>query len=149
MASTPYRAISWQPRDLLGDDKMDQMNSNVQWLFENTPRGMFTTPEGIRRFEGIRIASGRAVIPKKPKADTHAVRVGFNNFFSTGCEPNITLGLNMAVNQPMTCNFRGYEGTGMQPDHNGFVIAVRNNATNKAKDVLSRSFMVHWIAMGY
>lgn len=149
MASTPYRAVSWEPLDLVGDDKMDQLANNIQYVYENTPRIKYTTPEGIRRFEGIKIASGRVVIPKKPKSDAASIAVRFGNFFSPGCEPNVTTGLNLPVHIPVTVSFRGFEGTGLIPDHNGFQINVKVNESKKDKDNISRSFLVHWSAQGY
>jgi hypothetical protein len=145
MPATPFIAVSWSPNEVIGDDKMNTIANNTQWLYEYTPRVLYTDGP-LSRAEGIKIASGKVRFNKR-KSDTASERVDFGNFFSTRCQPNIATG-NYSNNQRKI--FTAISGIGQElPDHRGFNIGVEIAATSDKNDQIVDRFWVSWIAMGY
>ena len=146
MATTPFKSVQWSPGELIGEDKMDDLGSNQTWLRDNTPRAFYTFPGGARRDTGIKIAAGRVLIPPGT-GDSASATVRFNNFFSSGCNPIITTGVNASFNRRIFCVFNGFGD--LQPDHTGFQVYV-NVAAELAKfDSIQSRFWVTWQALGY
>jgi hypothetical protein len=147
---TGFYAFSWEPLDLISLEAMNQLNSNVNALHNFMPRGAFTTDQGLFRREQVKMMSGRIIVPKtKKKIDEASVDVSFPQFFSQGCDPNVTIGIN-SRNQPnLFVTFRGKPGTGLLPDITGFQIDVLVAAEDGEKSHIARPFFVHWQAMGY
>lgn len=142
-----FRAVNWTPGEMISDPKADQMTENAQWLFENTPRAIYTLPGGLRRVEGVKVAAGRVVIGRRPKTDSANETVRFGNYFSPRCEPIITTGI---VSEHQTKIFCTISGIGkLQPDSRGFEVGVNIAADKKKNDKIARSFFVTWQAMGY
>lgn len=145
MATTPFRAVGWSPNELVGEDKMDQQSSNVNWLKDNTPRALYTA-SNTRRIEGVKIMSGRALIGAD-KSDSAKATVRFGNFFNSACEPNVTTGI---VSSKQVKIFAVISGFGrLHPDHNGFEVSVNIANEGKKFDKITRSFFVTWQAMGF
>ena len=146
MPATSYSPVSWSPSEIITDERMQQNSDNVQWVFDNTPRALYTNPSGLKRPNGIRFVGGKALITARP-TDTAQVRVQFGNAFSNGCLPIITTGNNNSFQNKV---FVRIQGTGeLQPNHTGFQIAVEVAATLVGNDKISNNFFVHWIALGY
>lgn len=142
-----FRAINWTPNEQIGERKMDQMADNSEWLYRNTPRAIYTLPGGIRRVEGVKMASGRAIITKRDR-DSATVEVRFGNYFSSRCEPNITTGIVSANSQGRV--FCVVHGIGrLIPDNRGFQVGVNIAATTKKLDKIAQTMYVTWQAMGY
>lgn len=142
-----FKAVNWTPNEMIGDAKADQISANAQYLFENTPRAVYTLPGGLRRVEGVKIASGRVIIGRRRKSDSATATVRFGNYFSTRCEPIITNGI---VSEHQTRIFCTISGIGrLQPDARGFRVGVNIAADRKKNDRIARSFYVTWSAMGY
>jgi hypothetical protein len=141
-----YKAVNWTPGESIGERKSDQMAENVDYIYRNTPRTIYTLPSGLTRSEGIKIAAGRVIIAKKPK-DSADATVRFGNFFSNLCQPLITTGI---VSKNQTKIFATISGIGqLQPDNRGFNVAVNIAADKKKKDKILESFYVTWQAVGY
>lgn len=141
-----YKAVNWSPTELLGQTKTNQLGINADWLFQNTPRSIYTLPGGLVRTEGVKVATGRALVTKR-NSDTAAVTVRFADFFTTDCEPIITTGI---VSEGQTRIFCTINGIGkLQPDNTGFQAWVNIAAEHKKNDRIARSFYVTWQAMGY
>ncbi len=141
-----FKAINWTPSEAIGEAKMDAMTHNAEWLYLNTPRGIYTTSGGLRRVEGVRIACGRVLVAKR-KSDSATVQVRFGNFFSTRCDPIVTTGV---VSDAQTQIFCVVSGIGqLLPDSRGFNAGVNVAAEAEANDKISESFYVTWQAMGY
>lgn len=147
MAATPYRAVSWAPLELIGEDKMDQMSSNIDYLRDNSLRGNYVFLNGGKRAEGLRIAGGKVLIPRNPKSDSASGPVRFGGFFSSGCKPIITTGIVADFNRRIFVAINGY-GT-LEPDHRGFQVFVNVAAENKKNDKIAGRMFVHWQALGY
>lgn len=142
-----FKAINWTPNEVVGERKFDQMTDNAEWLFNNTPRAIYTLPGGISRAQGIKIASGRVIISKRMKSDSATATVRFGNFFSTRCDPIITTGIVAEHQVRIFCVINGIGK--LHPDHRGFNVEVNIAAEKKKNDKISRSFSVTWQAMGY
>lgn len=146
MTSDKFVATNWTPIEMIGERKMQTLADNAEWLYRNTPRGTYTLPGGIVRTEGIKIASGRIVIPKQAK-DSATASVRFGNFFSSRCEPLVTTGI-VSAHQPRI--FATLRGLGqLLPDHRGFQVGVNIAAGSKKNDKIAHTFYVTWQAMGY
>lgn len=149
MAIAGYRAITWEPSDLLSDWAFDQLTQNIQLIHDNTPRAKYTAAhQGITRVEGTKIMSGRVIIPKQGKKNEASVAVHFGNFFSADCQPNITLGVNSRQQQNIYHSFRGLGGANL-PDNSGMRINILIGEEDGEKKKIAQPFYVHWIAMGY
>ena len=142
-----FKAINWTPNEKLAERKTDQLATNAQWLYDNTPRAIYTVPGGINRVEGVKMAAGRVIIPKKTKTDSASTRVSFGNFFTTSCQPIITTGIVADFQSRIFCTIHGI-GT-LHPDNNGFVVGINIAAEIKRNDHIASSFYVAWQAMGY
>jgi hypothetical protein len=141
-----FKAINWNPNEAIGEARMDQMTDNAEWLYLNTPRAIYTTPGGLRRAEGIKIASGRIIIPKRA-TNSATAEVRFGNFFSYNCDPNITVGV-VSPQQPRI--FASVRGIGkVLPDNRGFEVQVVVAAENKANNKIATTLYVNFSAMGY
>jgi hypothetical protein len=145
MAASPYRAFSFQPYELLSSEMTNQLNNNIQYLYENTPRVLYTVAR-IKRAEGVRIACGKVVFERQ-KNDQAGEAVHFSNFFSSGCQPVITTGILSTGQRKIFATYTGLNST--HPTHNGFRLRVEIDASNKKKDSITKQFWVTWIAMGY
>lgn len=140
-----FKALNWTPAQKVGESQMDTLTGNIDWLYNNTPRAVYTLPSGLTRAEGVRMASGRALITKR-KSDDATVTVRFGNFFSANCQPLITTGIVSEGQKKIFCVINGIDT--LHPDNRGFQILV-NIAASGAKDKIARSFYVSWHALGY
>lgn len=145
MASS-WSAVSWQPSEVITDDKMNQDSSNVQWVKDNTPRATWNGPDGGRRAQGVVIVGGIAIVT--PRAANFAgVQINFGASFGTGCKPVITTGIVNNFQTKVFCRVVGIGRT--QPDHNGFEARVQVSANDKENDKIADNIYVHYMAMGY
>lgn len=142
-----FKAVNWTPNELLAEAKTDQMGDNADYLFANTPRAIYTLPGGLRRAQGVKIASGRVLISKDPKSDSASATVRFGNFFTANCDPIITTGIVSEGQAKIFCVINGIGQ--LQPDNTGFQVGVNIAAESKKKDKISYSFYIAWQAMGY
>jgi hypothetical protein len=141
-----YRPINWSPNEVVGEEKMDIFTSNLDYLYKNTPRAVYTIA-GLTRVEGVRIASGRVNVAAA-SSDTANYQVRFGNFFSTGCQPNITTGLVSTGTQlQVFCTLSGIGQ--VLPDSTGFNVTVNIASPNKSTDTIRNTVYVMWEAMGY
>lgn len=144
MAVVPYKAVSWQDNEPLFTSKLNQMANNDQWLYENTPR-MLYTPYNQRRTEGLKIASGILLCNPAPSGIQQHV-VYFGSFFSQACTPVVVTGLMHQGEVRMTFGVKGIGQTYV--DHRGFELlgGAIHHGTTKA---FTKQFWVPWIAMGF
>jgi len=145
MPITPYRALSWEPNDVVSADKMNRMTSNDQYLFDHMPKALYRA-YGTRRDTDIKIAGGLCLIRagKRPEGTNN---VNFGSFFSPRCDPIITTGVNNSEQHRI---FVAIHGLGQaRPDNRGFRVRVTVNAAHKKHQRIKRRFYVSWIALGY
>ncbi len=144
--AVPYSAVSWQPSEVITDEKMSQASDNVQWVKDNTPRGYYATTSGMKRSNGIVILGGIALITPREQSFAQ-VNVNFGSTFATGCEPVITIGL---VNGFQTRVFHRLTGRGrVKPDHTGFEATVQVAANIAENNKILSNIYVHYQALGY
>ena len=146
MAATPFKIIQWSPSDIITDDRLHNINSNLTWLHDKTPRGMYTLPGGARKDTNIKIAAGRVAIPAT-KSQNASASVRFGNFFSTGCQPIVTTGIVSDFQRKLFCAINGFGQ--LQPDHTGFQVFVNVAATLDKNDYIASTFYITWQALGY
>lgn len=146
MAVTPFRAVNFQPNQLLSEELLDQLASNQTWLYEMTPRAVYTYGS-LRRREGVKLISGRALIGAT-KRNHASTTVRFGDFFSANCNPNITNGIVSAHQRRF---FVTLDGIGqLMPDNRGFQIHVYLDAQTATRhDKIARNIYISWQAMGY
>jgi len=143
-----YRAVHWESLDIISDEVMDRISGNIQAIHDYTPRALWTVGDSMARDQGIKIASGRVLIPRQGKNETTA-NVGFRGFFSNNCQPNITTGINARQQQNIYCTFSGRPGAGLTPNNDGFVLHVQIAKEDGEKKKIARNIWIHWQAMGY
>lgn len=142
-----YRAIHWEPLDVISDESMNRMSANIQAIHDYTPRALWSEP-GNRHNKSIKIASGRKMIPSQKGSEATA-EVNFGFFFSSGVKPNVTIGINAKQQQNLYCTFSGLPGTGLLPNSNGFLIHLQVAKEDGEKKKIARNVWIHWQAMGY
>lgn len=144
-----FKATNWSQAELIEQKKANVTNNNIDWLFNNTPRAVYTLPGGsrdLRRAEGVKIASGRVIIAA-PTENNASGEVRFGNFFSTGCEPNVTTGI-IASFPGIVCSLSGIGG-GI-PDQRGIVVKVAIADWMRAtRPSFGETIYVSFNAMGY
>lgn len=146
MAVTPFRAVNFQPNQLLDEALLDQLASNQTYLYEMTPRAIWTGGSA-RRQEGVKLISGRATIGAI-RRNYNGATIGFGNFFSASCTPNITA---TPVSTAQRRYFTTINGIGkLYPDNRGFQVWCFLDAqTPKKQNKITKAFYISWIAMGF
>lgn len=145
MSATPYVPLSWNPDEPTSTDKLNLMTNNDQWLFENTPRALYT--KGSNRTAGIKFLGGMAIIPASKTYHAY-VNVNFGSFFTAGCIPIITTGVLSYPHGRIMVNHRGL-GT-FWPDQRGIELhAISNSADVISKSKIYDNCYVNYIAMGW
>lgn len=145
MAGIPFRPLQWNPNEVLTKGKMDQIAFNEQYLFDNMPRAQYAA-HGVRRDEGIKIASGFALI-RATRRHHNSRAVYFGNFFSARTQPVVTTGAVSNYRRQLHVTLEGFGR--LFPDHRGFRVYVVNNVHHKANRPMKRNMYVGWIALGY
>lgn len=142
-----YRGQHWEPLDVLSHESLNRMSSNIQLIHDYMPRTRWTAGTSVRE-NTVKIISGRKIIPKQ-KGNETTVEVGFGNFFSGGCQPNITTGINSRAMQNVYCTFSGKPGAGLTPNNDGFILHVQIAKEDGERKKIARNIWIHWQAMGY
>lgn len=144
MAVVPYKAVSWSDNEPLFTSKLNQMANNDQWLYEHTPRMLYTA-YNQRKADGLKIASGILMCHPAPSGIQQHV-VYFGSFFSEACTPVVVTGLMHQGEVRMTFGVKGIGQTYV--DHRGFELlgGAIHHGTAKA---FTKIFWVPWIAMGF
>lgn len=143
---TTFKATNWSQSELITQQKANVSNNNIDWLFRNTPRAMYTMPGNTRRAEGLKITSGKIIIAAPNDASAMG-EVAFGSFFSTGCEPHVTTGV-LASFPAIACAVGGI-GQGF-PDHRGIRVKIQIADWYKTvRPTFGETVYVSFIAMGY
>lgn len=147
MASREFVAVTWSPDQLVDEDSLDQINSNLIFLRNQMVNGGYMHLNNGVTSTGIKMLCGRKIIAPV-KSDTASARVAFAKMFTPDSVPVITT----AVNSPggKVKIFSVISGIGQdQPNHQGFEVKVNVAADSASKDVISKPLYINWIAMGY
>src|ERR1044072_2933175 len=145
MVATPYKAVTWGDEPIY-KDKLKQMTNNEQWLFENSPVVNYNT-YGIKRNAGLKIMAGIAVVPTS-KTSSSTVTVNFGTFFSSGCKPVITTGIQpTGARSRIHVSIKGISG--YYPDHRGMIVMAGMDDLSAKNNVMTARVYVHFIAIGW
>lgn len=144
---TPFRPQDITTNDVLTTEFVDQMQSNLQWLYENTPRGRWYYDEGIRD-SGLVIKSGRIHIPRTKNKNTVLKSVAFHNDFSPKCRPNVTLGICASADKEIFAVVNGPNGKTL-PTSDGFDIKVHVRAGSSDGWNIAKGLYIFWQAAGW
>jgi hypothetical protein len=145
--NTPYKALEFAKNDVITKDDVDQMQTNLQYIKDNTPRGRFIGPRKIHNSLNVLIA-GRTPIRKNTKSRSAYVKVEFPaRAFDPGCRPAITTGIVSDQTSKIFCVVNGPGGTDY-PTATGFDISVVVSK-DSAQNSIIRDFWVDWHAYGY
>jgi hypothetical protein len=150
---TAYRALSFKQHDTITRDQLDQVQQNLQWVKDNTPRGRFfrqTTKGPVAKDNLLVVIGGKAKISKNHKGSSSRATVKFGKAFASNCNPNVTTGICADAQRTLFCVLNGPGGVNL-PNHTGFEIfcAIQDNPVTKKSEFIKKDFWVHWIAMGF
>ena len=144
----PYRAVSFVDGETITLDKMNQMETNLQWINDNTPRGRYYRASGSPLDVRTIVVGGKALVKKNIKSDSAKVSVRFGRAFSSSCTPNVTVGICSDFQTKIFCVVNGPKGK-LFPDATGFEIYVNIAADKATEDRIRKDFWIHWHAFGY
>lgn len=146
---TPFKEMDFRRGDIITQEDMDQMQTNLQWLYEHTPRGLFYTRTGKTTTSKISVVGGRVAIPKNTKSDTRQVRVTFPaRAFASNCHPHVTTGIVADQQFRIFSTVAGPGGIGV-PTNTGCTIKINIGAIHKVNDSVLKEFFVVWHAFGF
>lgn len=150
---TPYRSVGFKQHEVMTRDAMDQVEQNLQWINDNTPRGRLyrKTKTGIVIKEDLLvIIGGKTKISRNRKKSTGRATVKFGAAFDSNCNPNVSTAICADHQRTFFCVVNGPKGKNL-PDATGFEIsvAIQDDPKTKKTDVIKKDFWVHWIAVGF
>lgn len=127
------------------ETKMDQIGSNLQWLYDNMPRANYNA-FNVNQRTGVKILAGLAVMPPDRDGATGKT-VYFGDVFSVGCRPVVTTGLVTDSARRIHVTLDGI-GT-VYPDHRGFQVHAYADAYSTKNNKFTKTWYVAWHAIGY
>lgn len=146
MATTPYKPTSWSVGEQITREKLNQMCSNEQWIFEKQPTITYDA-HGIVRNSGIKMYTG--FLGFTASNGVHQERtVDFGTYFSVGCKPIVLLTPIMATQSRIMTMVRGLPGE-YWPDHRGFTIVIDSAEIDQKNNWLHYNSAVHYLCIGY
>ena len=146
MATKEFVAVNWTANQIIDEDSLDQLNSNIVYLRNTKVEGKYMHLNNGVVDKSIKILCGRRQITPR-KSDTAIVRVGFAQMFTPNSTPIITTSL---VSPGPVKFFHIINGINrLHPNHQGFEAKVNVYADSKKNDQFTESIFVNWIAMGY
>jgi hypothetical protein len=125
-------------------EKLEQLASNQQYLFENISRVKYSAG-GITREGGSKMIAGKSAFPALPTRSYLYLTINFGSYFTAGSRPVVlaTLEAKGGSMHRAKVVIQGHLGTG-EVNHAGF-IAIVTGDTYKSLE----SGWIHWWAIGY
>lgn len=149
---TPFKAVEFKKHDTVTRDLVDAMQTNTQWLKDNTPRGRNIYDNGSIVDSLAVMICGRVSIPRNKKYAYAVKSVKFGTAFDSRCRPNVTTGIVSESARQIFCVVNGPDGT-LLPTSSGFDIFVTADdaaaGTRTNRWAINKGFFVYWQAMGY
>lgn len=147
---TPFKSMNFVLNEVITKDELDTMQTNLQWLLDNTPRGRFIQENGRPVDVRSVIVSGREDIPASKNNSTVKKSVTFPKAFYVNCRPNVTTAILTDAEPEVFCVVSG-PGNSIVPTATGFEITVTVNDQRKKKEDwrISKPFHIYWQAFGY
>jgi len=153
---TPYRAVSFEKNDVITRGSLDQLQSNLQWINDNAPRGRFVRindePLDVRTV----LIGGKVHFPARNAAMALSKKISFpkgsgstkDGVFNPSCRPHITTGIISDFQRRIFCAVTGPNDNNY-PDGTGFRIRVYIAAEKQKNKKIQKDFFVCWQAMGW
>jgi hypothetical protein len=138
--TTPFDPVNFD-QEALDAGKLQKLSNNVQYLFDNAAKIRYKMGS-IERTSGVKILTGRAVIPIQKDATYGRVNVYFNNYFTSGCRP-IVVATPESLLSRLHVAILGLSNGSI--DHTGFRITTSSEYYKS----LDHTMYIHWIAVGY
>lgn len=146
---TPFKYQNFVTDAPLTTDDLDQVQTNLQYLFDNTPRGrLYKEGSGKSESEFLMVVCGREWIEKSKTEDTVVRKIKIGGGFSSKCRPNITTGVGSGGKYQVFCQVNGPGGT-LLPDSNSFEIKVYVRPVKNEEWKIPKGFWVTWQAWGW
>lgn len=146
MAVKEFVAVTWTANQIIDEDSLDQLNSNMVYLRNQGVNGKYLHLNNGAVDTGIKILCGRRQITPR-KSDTALVRIGFGKMFTPDSAPVITTSLTSPGAVKFFTVINGINR--LHPNHQGFECKVNVAADSRKNDKFAKSIFVNWIAMGY
>lgn len=150
MAMNDFVPMSWNGESIT-TDKLNQMCNNTQYLFDRSPRIRMMVG-GVPRDSGIKILSGKTAYAPDTTKNWTIMNVYFGSFFSSGCNPAVTVSLEASGWQGqrnhVVLGGLGTSGNGTVGgpiDQTGFSAVI----STEAYSTLIVGGWIHWTAVGY
>jgi hypothetical protein len=141
-AVTEFVAVNWNANQLIDEDSLDQINSNLNWLKDHSLTGQLQSATGYPTSTGLKILAGKSVIPALGTPWIY-YDVYFAKSFTPNSSPVITASA-WTGNQTSAINVIGLDGTSSY-DHRGFKV----NLYPVVNAPYTVNPIVNWIAIGY
>ncbi len=145
MADREFVAVTWTANQIIDEDSLDQLNSNMVWLRNQMIDGKYMHLNNGVTDTGIKILCGRKQVTPR-KSDTALVRIGFSKMFT----PDQAVIVTTSLTSPGPVKFfHVINGINrLHPNHQGFECKININADAKDNDRFAKSVFINWIAMG-
>lgn len=145
---TPFRAMDFIDDRPITKDDLDQMQSNLQWLTDNTPRGRFVRNNNTVQEDSLVVLGGSSYIAPRPTENHALAKVRFSTAFDSDCQPSVTTGVVCNWKNKVHCVVAG-PGEVNYPNSSGFDLRVKIQASTPQQEYIINPIYVHWIAMGF
>jgi len=142
MAVTPFRHIDLANHEPVTKEKLDQFQSNIQWVIDHTPVTLHVNDARQASISNLIIVGGRIKLPFK--GGSTAAAVWFNGAFDSTTLPIVTTGINSEGYKQLWTTMSGI-GTTALPDSRGFELAIRS------MDAITTNYpyiYINWMAIG-
>ncbi len=142
-----YRRINWGAgSELIDNDKLNLMISNMDHLYENAITGYYNL-FGIARETGLTIRAGAAkMIPTQAVGNT--VSHTYPRPFSPGVKPIVTSSLSFDARVRVFMGIKGFDGSAV-PDHRGFYLTFHQERLPNGPTEIDGNQYYTYIALGY
>lgn len=146
--ATPYKPLSWG-NEYISSDKLNDMASNDQYLFERTPTVYYRGFGVSKRTGGMKVMAGVQTFGSSRKKSSVAKDYHFGTFFSQGCKPIVTTSLSMGTAGRYHVIVSGLGQGPISPDHRGMNLRIIANALTAKDSKINSTIIVNWIAVGW
>lgn len=141
MAVTPFRHIDFVKHEPVTKEKLDQFQSNIQWIVDHTPITLHVNDLQQASISNIIVVGGR--VPLNIYGTWAWGRAWFDGAFDSTTNPVVTLGLNSEKFKQVYSTMSGID-IAVLPDARGFDFTVVVNDAVGAGELV----YVNWMAMG-
>lgn len=140
--------MSFNKDDIVTNNDLDQMQANLQWLKDNTPRSRFFRENTDTTSDDMVLVSGRVSIDKSKESQTAIKSIRFGRAFASNCRPNVSLGIVCQPGMNVHVVVNGPDNQ-LLPNSSGFQIKAYVPGTSKKTWKINKDFHVCWQAVGY